>query len=324
MPRLPKGMFKRGRSYYVRIRLEGRDRWVCLGSELGQAVVKLQRIRGGETPLGDRTSVVEAARRWLASYVETARNPKGRQLTAARVVKYLGRFFRFVPVVKVGPDGLRRYRLWLEGQRLEPATVAHVLSDARCFFRWCEEVGLVERAPVPRRLLPRLQERPPDRLADEEVAKVLAVPEPHGFVVRLALGTGLRWGELTRAQASHVEAGMLVVSQTKSGKVRRVPLGPDLLKEVRHRVGRLVPYAERSPGSFAKAIRKATGIAGFHVHKLRHTFACRWVEQGGNLAALQQVLGHASIVTTQRYARLSDEAVRREAERLVAAREGTA
>lgn len=93
-------------------------------------------------------------------------------------------------------------------------------------------------------------------------------------------------------------------------------LGPDLLRELRHRVGRLPPYAERSPGSFAKAIRNATGIAGFHVHQLRHTFACRWVEQGGNLAALQQVLGHASIVTTQRYARLSDEAVRREAERL--------
>ncbi len=109
---------------------------------------------------------------------------------------------------------------------------------------------------------------------------------------------------------------MLVVSQTKSGKVRRVPLGPDLLKEVRHRVGRLVPYAEGSPGSFAKAVRKATGIAGFHVHQLRHTFACQWIERGGSLAALQQILGHASVVTTQRYAKLSDDAVRRESERI--------
>jgi integrase len=309
-------MFKRGGSYYVRVRFEGRDRWHALGSQLGQACAKLQRLRSGEAPLGDRTLVAEAARRWLAAYVKTARNPKGQRQTATRVAKYLVPFFPFVPVVKVGPDSLRRYRLWLEGQDLEPATVSHILADARCFFRWCEEVGLVERAPIPRRLLPRLQERPPDRLTDDEVALVLSVPEPHRFVVRLALATGLRWGELTRAQASHVEAGMLVVSQTKSGKVRRVPLGPDLLAEVRTRVGRLVPYAERSPGSFAKAIRKATGIAGFHVHQLRHTFACQWIERGGSLAALQQILGHASVVTTQRYARLSDDAVRREAERL--------
>ena len=49
---------------------------------------------------------------------------------------------------------------------------------------------------------------------------------------------------------------------------------------------------------------------------MRHTFARRWVEQGGNLAALQQIMGHASIVATQRYARLCEDALRRESERL--------
>jgi integrase len=95
-----------------------------------------------------------------------------------------------------------------------------------------------------------------------------------------------------------------------------VPLSAELVSEFRGRVGRLVPFASGSPGSFAERVKRLTGITDFHVHRMRHTFACQWLERGGSLAALQQVLGHASITTTQRYARLSDEAVMREAARL--------
>ena len=89
-----------------------------------------------------------------------------------------------------------------------------------------------------------------------------------------------------RASGTGEEHWFVEVSLTKSRRLRRVPLTPDLLREVRQRVGRLVPYAIGSPGSFAERVRKLTGIDGFHVHQMRHTFACQWLERGGSLAAL--------------------------------------
>jgi integrase len=59
-----------------------------------------------------------------------------------------------------------------------------------------------------------------------------------------------------------------------------------------------------------------SGVDRFYAHLIRHTFACRCLERGGSLAALQIVLGHSSIVTTERYAKLTDEVVLRESARL--------
>ena len=319
MPKLPKGMFRRRdrRSYYARIFEGGQERWVSLGVEYSEALHKLRALRRGEEPLeGGATTVAKAAQDWLATRIANGRNPKGQQLAATRVKKYLRPYLGHVLVEKITPDLLRRYRVWLEGECRSAGTVAHVLRDARCFLYWCEETGLLERAPVPKRWLPRVPESEPDRLFDVEVERLVSLPDPHGFVLRLALGTGLRWSELCRLQASHLQNGMLVVGQTKSGKVRRVPVGAELAREIRSHVGRLVPFAAASPGSFTRVVRQRSGIARFHVHQCRHTFACRWLERGGSLAALQELLGHASIVTTQRYARLSEDLVRREAERL--------
>jgi integrase len=121
---------------------------------------------------------------------------------------------------------------------------------------------------------------------------------------------GQSQGELCRAQAADVkrlrvsgageEQWFVEVSVTKSKRVRRVPLSPELLREVRERVGRLVPYAVESPGSFASKVRRLSSVEGFHVHQMRHTFACQWLERGGSLAALQQVLRHAALRAAHR------------------------
>jgi integrase len=138
-------------------------------------------------------------------------------LAHQRVRDYLKPFLGRYVAARVKRDDLRRYRLWLEAKELAALSVVHILADARCMFLWAEDSGYIERAPIPKRLLPRIQERPPDRLTDEEVRRLLEVEEPWGFAIRLGLGTGLRWGEMARAQASHLSGNVLTVSQTKSG-----------------------------------------------------------------------------------------------------------
>src|SRR5437899_3337594 len=97
---------------------------------------------------------------------------------------------------------------------------------------WCVRIYQggreVWRSLGPGRLMPRIQERPPDRLQDADVERLVAIPDPHGFVVRLALGTGARWGELVRMQSTDVQSGVVVIHQTKSGKLRRVPLSVEM------------------------------------------------------------------------------------------------
>ena len=77
--------------------------------------------------------------------------------------------------------------------------------------------------------------------------------------------------------------------------MRRVPLPSALLEEIRTRIGPLVPFPEGNPGGFARAIKRVSGIKDLHVHRCRHTFAYRWLADGGSLATLQKLLGHADI-----------------------------
>lgn len=316
MPKQPqklKGLTRKGNAWYYRVYSNYRERWIPLGGNYKVACRKVKALQGGD-PLPARLTVEQAAARWITVFCGVRRNPKGQLLAERRVAMYLVPFAGHRAIDAVTPDDCREYRLWLERHAISPQTVAHILSDARCFFRWAAEARLLARTPFPTRLLPRIQERDPDRLSVEEVTALLTIPDPYAGVVRLGLGTGLRWSEMVRAQGADVDRhGSLIVAQTKSGKVRRVPLPPALAAELAGRVGRLIPY--RSSGAFNRAVRALSGIKRFHAHQLRHTFACVWLERGGSLSALRELLGHCSVTVTERYARTSDDMIRREVDR---------
>ncbi|MGH7742642.1 MAG: tyrosine-type recombinase/integrase, partial [Candidatus Eiseniibacteriota bacterium] len=307
MPKLPRNMVKKpGRpGWYFRRQEGGKTVWRSLGTDYEEACRRLRSLKERETARLPDLTVKSASEMWLENYISIHRRADDRPLAMQRVRDYLVPALGHFLLDRVRPEDLRRYRGRLEAGHLSRQSVAHVLSDARCFFRWCEEAGLVDRAPIPRKLLPKIQERAPERLSDENMAKVVALPEPYGFLGRFLLSTGLRWGELVRASTHDVQGLTLVVHQTKSGKVRRVPLPEDVRREMDARVGKLTSV--KHADSFNKAVRRLSGIEGFHVHQLRHTFATKWVEDGGSLAALQAILGHSTVVTTQRYAKLSDD-----------------
>jgi integrase len=178
--------------------------------------------------------------------------------------------------------------------------------------------------------MPRIPERAPDTLTREECAVLRELPEPYGFVLRFLLSSGLRWGEMVRAQTSDIRDGVLLVGQSKSGKVRRVPLPGPIVAECSRRVGRLCPYTDSV--SFNRRIRELVaehletlteeerkpldGLKRFHVHLTRHTYASEWRDAGGSLAGLKVVLGHSSVTVTERYGHIGDDMVSREVQRL--------
>jgi integrase len=329
IPRL-KGLLKRGRAYFYRERAGGTDRLVNLGRDFDLAVKRLLALRRGEQLPGTELTVKEAADRWLEVQVKVSRNEKGHKLSADRVKQYLVPFMGHMRLDRVSTSTLMSYKAWLPKQGLRKVkgvrkplglqSQAHVLSDCRAMMNFCVDSGLLDRSPVPRRWLPRIPERPPDRFTPEERKALVSLPEPLGFVLRFLLSTGLRWGEMVRAQASDITDGVLLVRQSKSGRVRRVPLPQSILVEVKHRVGRLSPFT--LSGNFATQVRRISNVQRFHCHMTRHEFACSWLEAGGSLEALRQILGHSTVRTTERYGRISDDMVLREARRVEAFQNG--
>ncbi len=273
-----------GGHYHARLRdkTTGKPKWVPLGTDYDEAKKKLYEFKAG-APIPSRVTLAEAVAGWLDKRTLKAWRAEGAE----------------------------------KAPKLSPLTVMHILSDFRALLRWAEITGRLDRSPfVSRLIMPRIAEKAPKGLSPAEIAKLTSLPGDYGWTWRFMIGSGLRWGEATRARADHVQDGVLLVEKAKGKRVRRVPLTDDVIAEVRGRVGLLVPFV--SPGSFARTSRKLTGLKDVHPHQCRHTFAMAWVAEGGSLAALQEVLGHKDLKTTMVYARVTDDLVKREAARVYA------
>jgi hypothetical protein len=111
-------MFKReGRGYYTRRWVNGRDRWISLGTDFEEASRKLRESSVRDVP-AVHLSVRLAAKKWLESYIATNRAERNQAMAAQRVRDYLEPFMGYKLLSRVTKDDLRTFRLWVEKLRV--------------------------------------------------------------------------------------------------------------------------------------------------------------------------------------------------------------
>ena len=275
-------------------------------------------------------------------HLEVERRLAANTLTMYRdAFKRLAAFVARQPVAlrAVQPHHVRRWAAQLNAQGLAPRSIAIQLSAWRGFYRWLGRDGHVALNPVDGVRPPRAAKPLPKALSVEQA---VALAEQHSelgnpllaardhCIVELLYGCGLRVGELVGldVQAGRDTAGWVDAEDEsahvfgKGSKRRSVPVGAAALKALRAWLdvrGDMADAGEpalfvsnrgtRLTASQVRSRLKAQAIqAGLpthvHPHMLRHSYASHLLQSSGDLRAVQELLGHANITTTQVYTQL--------------------
>jgi len=278
-----------------------------------------------EQDLGRRGAAEKTCRAYRVDLAQFATWAEGNELAPA----------------SVDHRALRRYAASMSERGQAPATVARKLAALRGFFRALVELG--ERGDNPAELLssPKRGQRLPRVLKPADVAVLLdRIPASKPLELRdralfeLAYASGLRAEELVSLDLEAVDFDAERVRvEGKGDKTRVVPTGEHALRAIERYLERARPAlagAEERALFLSKTGRRlstsdvrrrlrvwtrhassqAPGIADLHPHALRHSFATHLLEGGADLRAIQELLGHASISTTQVYTRVESSRLR--------------
>jgi len=230
---------------------------------------------------------------------------------------------------------IRGFLSQLYEKGLSKTSVARSLAALRSLYRWLALEGVVDQNPAKLVATPKLPKKLPRVPTIEEMNSVLdgkmpetaAFPERDRLMLELLYGCGIRNSELTGINLDDIRlSAEAILIRGKGKKERYVPFGDSvkialaaylparqtLLAEVRknstallinQRGGRLTT---RSVGRIIKKIAVSKGLSpDVHPHTLRHAFGTHMLEEGADLRAIQELLGHERLATTQRYTQLS-------------------
>ena len=238
---------------------------------------------------------------------------------------------------------LRRYAAGLSENGIAPATIARRLAALRGLFRSQMEVGAREDNPAELLSSPKKPQRLPRVLKATEVAALLdSIPGTTPLELRdralfeLAYACGLRAEELVTLDLEAVDFDAESVRvEGKGGKTRLVPVGEHARGALERYLARGRPMLaadgagdralflsksgrrlstsdvrRRLNGWARRAMSRSPGLAQAHPHALRHSFATHLLDGGADLRAIQELLGHATISTTQVYTRVESARLR--------------
>ncbi len=236
---------------------------------------------------------------------------------------------------RVDPLTLRSFLAHLHQRGTARSSIARKLAALRSFFRYLVREGHLTKNPTRLVSTPRLDKKIPARLEENEVTRFLDGPDlstPLGrrdrAILELIYATGLRVGELVGLDRSVTDRDeMLLRVLGKGGKERIVPFGEPAAEALDRYLKDRAVLVRRGQGTDAlflnarggrltarsvhRLVRKYLSQAALHSglspHSLRHAFATHLLERGADLRSIQELLGHSSLSTTQKYTHLSKE-----------------
>ena len=282
----------------------------------------------GERRLSDKT--VEAYQRDISAFL-------------GFMASHLDEVLHLAKLAELKPMDFRAY---LAHRRrgdtpLSPASVQRQLSAIRTYYRYLERRWDVKNAALPLIKGPRAKRPLPKPLSVSGASELTGLKNKDGeklplptdwiearnsAVLALCYGAGLRISEALALTPEDLPLGTSLTITGKGGKTRLIPILPDIRKMVAHAV-KLSPYTliarqsiffgargkALSPRIIQGEVQKLRGALGLPEtatpHALRHSFATHLLAGGGDLRTIQQLLGHASLSTTQRYTEVDASAL---------------
>jgi integrase/recombinase XerC len=301
-----------------------------------KVVTSNTRISQQKGDVGHRLSgpLVKAIQQFLRSLHQ--RNAAANTILA--YTKDLTNFWEYIGDTKpsqIDHVRIRGYLSELYDHGLGKTSVARHLAAVRSFYRWLAREGLVKQNPAALVSTPKLPKKLPRVPTMEEINTVLdtdmpdsaSFPERDRVIMELLYGSGLRNSELVSLNLDHIHwSNSALLVHGKGSKQRIVPLGESAALAIREYMpARQKLLAEkkksnpalllnlrgtrlttRSVGRIVKQIAVSRGLpADIHPHTLRHAFGTHLLEEGADLRAIQELLGHERLSTTQRYTQLS-------------------